>query len=264
MPRRRGSSSSVASRRSGRRASSSSNRIRSSKRASGAPRQWWRPNAPNDMWSLGDPGHVEPVRVLEHGLVAVGRRVQQEDAVALPDLLAVDLHVLRRRAVHVADGTHPAQHLLDRAGHQLGLGPQPREHRTLEAAAAPRIAESLRIIEQAAEQYQRVIGKPIANEQANRLVAGHSTGEGEPNDQSLDAALGPIADVTLGNRVQHLNNERTQRACVRIDTHLPTANTEARATSLPSSIRCEPRNVSRTLSIVRAPVRYSPADEDRD
>jgi membrane protein len=63
----------------------------------------------------------------EHRFVAVRRRVEQQDAVALADLLAVDLDVAGGGAVHVAHRSRPPQHLLDRAGQQRRIGPQPRQ-----------------------------------------------------------------------------------------------------------------------------------------
>ena len=71
--------------------------------------------------------HVEAVRVGEHRLVAVGRRVQQQHPVALVDLLAAQLDVARRGAVHVLHRRRPAEHLLDRRRDQRRVGAQQGE-----------------------------------------------------------------------------------------------------------------------------------------
>ena len=57
---------------------------------------------------------VEAVRVVELRLVAVGRLVEQHALLALVQLLAHELGVVRDRAAHVLDRADPAQHLLDR------------------------------------------------------------------------------------------------------------------------------------------------------
>ena len=60
---------------------------------------------------------------LEGPGVTVGRRVQQEQLVALADLLAVELVVVRRRAAHVEHRRDPADELLHgRGGQELGIG----------------------------------------------------------------------------------------------------------------------------------------------
>src|SRR5690606_24202379 len=64
---------------------------------------------------------VEGERVLENRLVPVGRRVAQHQPVALPELPAADLHVLRDRA---QDGLHrarPAYRLVDKRRQQRGI-----------------------------------------------------------------------------------------------------------------------------------------------
>ena len=57
--------------------------------------------------------HVEPVGVGEHRLVAVGRRVQQEDPVPRGSACR-RARVAGRGAVHVPHRRHPPEHLLDR------------------------------------------------------------------------------------------------------------------------------------------------------
>ena len=64
-----------------------SNITASSRRARLLPRQKWVPK-PNATWSFGRAGDVEAERVVEHVLVAVGRRVEQQQLLALLDLLA--------------------------------------------------------------------------------------------------------------------------------------------------------------------------------
>src|SRR2546427_406242 len=51
----------------------------------------------------------------ERRLVAVGRRVEHEQAIAFADPPAVQLDVARRRPHEAADRRSPAQHLLDGA-----------------------------------------------------------------------------------------------------------------------------------------------------
>ena len=57
--------------------------------------------------------HVERVRLVEHGLVAVRRAVHQQDLVARADRLAVQLVVLGGGAAHVEDRRDPPDELLD-------------------------------------------------------------------------------------------------------------------------------------------------------
>src|SRR5262249_53900454 len=58
------------------RGSSSSNITRISRRASAAPKQKCVPN-PNGRGGVRPPTHVEGIRVIDPGLVAVGRRVHE-------------------------------------------------------------------------------------------------------------------------------------------------------------------------------------------
>ena len=53
---------------------------------------------------VGRAGDVEAERIVEHVLVAVGRRVEEHQLVALVDRLAAQLDVARRGAHHVLDG----------------------------------------------------------------------------------------------------------------------------------------------------------------
>ena len=93
---------------SGMRASSSSNITRSSRRARLAPRQKCVPKPPKATWWFGLRVDVEAVGIAEHALVAVRRRVEQQQAVALADLLAAQLDVARDGAVHVLDRASPS------------------------------------------------------------------------------------------------------------------------------------------------------------
>ncbi len=107
----------------GKRASVSSNMIRSSSRASAAPRQKCRPPAPN-AWCSGLRRDVEAVRILVARLVAVGGHVPHHDLLALADRLPGELGVARRGAAEVRErGEHP-QRLLDRARDQRRIGEQ--------------------------------------------------------------------------------------------------------------------------------------------
>ena len=56
---------------------------------------------------------VEAERIGEDALVAIRRRVEQQQLVARADALAAQRRVARGGAVHVLDRRHPAQHLLD-------------------------------------------------------------------------------------------------------------------------------------------------------
>ena len=67
---------------------------------------------------VGPAADVEGLGVGEHRLVAVGRRVEQEHVLPGPDGLSVQLGVSGGGAVHVLDGRHPPQHLLDGLGQQ--------------------------------------------------------------------------------------------------------------------------------------------------
>ncbi len=74
---------------------------------------------------VGAAGDVEGVGLVEDGLVAVGRGVEEEQLLALADGGVAQLDVAGGRAGHVLDGRHPAQHLLDRTGQQaFGVGGQ--------------------------------------------------------------------------------------------------------------------------------------------
>ena len=108
--RRRGS---PASSRSGSRSTTSRIMALISARARLAPRQKCTPPPPKVTWSLGVRRDVERVRVVEHVLVAVGRRVVDDDLVAFLDLLAAELGVAGGGAPEVVDRAAPAEHLLD-------------------------------------------------------------------------------------------------------------------------------------------------------
>ena len=59
-------------------------------------------------------------------LVAVGRRVEEAQEVAPLDLLSPELDVGERGAAHVRDRRDVPEELLDRTGHELGLGGEDR------------------------------------------------------------------------------------------------------------------------------------------
>ena len=103
--------------RSGRRASSRSIITLSSSRASWLPRQKWAPK-PKAMCGLGLRVMSNVSGSLEDGLVPVGRGVEQDQLLALLDGGAAQLDVAGGGAGHVLDRRDPAQHLLDRAGHE--------------------------------------------------------------------------------------------------------------------------------------------------
>src|SRR5581483_7357137 len=67
---------------------------------------------------------VERRRVGEHGLVAVGRRVEEQQLLALRDHLTAQLGVGHGGAGHVLDGADPPQHLLDGGAEQAAVGDQ--------------------------------------------------------------------------------------------------------------------------------------------
>ena len=98
-----------------------SNSTRSSSRARLAPRQKWVPKPPNATWSFGVRSTSKRSGSGKRALVAVAGRVEQQHALALAQLLAVQLDVARERAVHVLDRRHPAQHLLDGGRDQRGV-----------------------------------------------------------------------------------------------------------------------------------------------
>ena len=56
-----------------------------------------------DVRGIGLPGDVEVFRAFPDVLVAVRRRVEQAEVVALLDLLTADLDVVERGAAHVRD-----------------------------------------------------------------------------------------------------------------------------------------------------------------
>ena len=64
---------------------------------------------------------VEAERVLEDVLVAVRGRVPQRDAVTFGDRDAADLRRAGGPAREVRDGRRPAQDLLDRGPHRVGV-----------------------------------------------------------------------------------------------------------------------------------------------
>src|SRR5581483_7361897 len=67
---------------------------------------------------------VERRSVGEHVLVAVGRRVEEEQLLALRDHLTAELGVGHGGAGHVLDGADPPQHLLDGGVEQAAVGDQ--------------------------------------------------------------------------------------------------------------------------------------------
>ncbi len=99
--------------RSGRRSSSSSRMTRSSSRARLGAEAEVGTEPERDVF-VGRPADVEFERVVEHGFVTVGGRVQQHQLLALRHELAAELDVGRGDARHVLDRRHPPQHLFDR------------------------------------------------------------------------------------------------------------------------------------------------------
>ncbi len=70
-----------------------------------------RPEAEMPVRIAGD---VEADGIVEDVLVAVGRRVEHREVLALAELRPVELDVAQRGALHVVDGRRPAHDLLDR------------------------------------------------------------------------------------------------------------------------------------------------------
>ena len=97
------------------RLASSSNSTWISMRASWAPRQKCGPPPPKAMCVVRGAGDVEPERVVEDVLVAVGRDVPEADLVAVLDRLAAELDVPGGVAPEVHHRRGPAQDLLDGA-----------------------------------------------------------------------------------------------------------------------------------------------------
>ena len=71
---------------------------------------------------VGVAADVEAERVVEHGLVAVGRRVGEHHPVARLHRLLADVVVGEDAPEHVVERRHPADDLLDQAGHEGGVG----------------------------------------------------------------------------------------------------------------------------------------------
>ena len=135
----------------------------SSARARRCPRHRCAPN-PKATWSLGSAADVEGLGVDEDRLVAVRRRVEQEHVLPGADGLAVELDVTCGRAVHVLDGRHPAQHLLDRSGQQR---PVPTQVLELVGMAQERLHPAAdhvaRRLVPTDEQEQRLVHERVAS-----------------------------------------------------------------------------------------------------
>jgi hypothetical protein len=67
---------------------------------------------------------IEALRVLEDALVAVAGGIEEQQPVALADLLPTELRIARGRPIHVLDRRHPAQHLLDGTREQRAVRAQ--------------------------------------------------------------------------------------------------------------------------------------------
>ena len=64
---------------------------------------------------------VEALRILEHGLVTVGRHVEERQALAPLHLHPTELDVACHRALHVVDRRAPSDHLFDRGLQQRAV-----------------------------------------------------------------------------------------------------------------------------------------------
>jgi len=80
---------------------------------------------PATLSRISDTLDVESLRRVEHGLVAIRRRVHEQELVARLHRCATDLGVAGRRAAHVEDRRDPADELLHRDRQQRGLVEQP-------------------------------------------------------------------------------------------------------------------------------------------
>ena len=79
-------------------------------------------------------GACRSERIVEHGFVAVGRRVEQHQLVPLVDLRSVELDVVGGRADHVPDRGDPPEHLLD-GGRSCRSGSAARRSPTFDGMA---------------------------------------------------------------------------------------------------------------------------------
>ena len=161
--------------------SSSSKISRISSRARFAPRQKCSP-MPKARCSLGVRPTSKRSASRKDLLVAVRRRVEDDDLVALADLLAAELGVARRGAAEVHDRRHPAQHLLDRGRQQRQVGEQARALLGVldqrQHAAGDQVARGL-VAGHGEQQEERVelhLGEPLAvdlaaHEHADQVVA---------------------------------------------------------------------------------------------
>ena len=104
-------------------ASSSSKNTRPSRRARCTPRQKCSP-MPNERCGFGWRWMSNASRVVEHGLVAVGRRVVHRHLVAGRDRHVVQHGVGGGGAPEVVERVGPPQDLLDRAGDERRVGAQ--------------------------------------------------------------------------------------------------------------------------------------------
>ena len=71
--------------------------------------------------AVGGATDVEPERIRELLLVAVGRDVPEKDLVALPDRAVVEFDVARGRSAEVQQRAAPAEHLFHRCLDQRGI-----------------------------------------------------------------------------------------------------------------------------------------------
>ena len=120
---------------------------------------------------VGVAGDVEDLRVIEDGLVAVGRDVEEHHLGVGLDGLAAELEVLSGLAPEVHDRGHVAQHLLDGR----------RQERAVVAEQFPLVG----IVEEG--------GHPPRDQISGGLVAGH----GEEEEEQLELHVGELLPVDV-------------------------------------------------------------------
>ncbi len=105
----------------GKRSSSISRSIRASRRASGAPRQWWTPPAPEQEVGAACAPDIETVGI------AVGGAEKYVDVIALFQRMPVDSAILDHAAEVGLHRRIEAHQLLDRGGDEAGIVAQALE-----------------------------------------------------------------------------------------------------------------------------------------
>ena len=158
--------------------------------------------------------HVEVVRVLVAGLVAVGRDVPHDDLLALADRLPADLRVARRGAAEVGErGEHP-QRLLDGARDQRRIVEQQLTligvlHQREHPAAVRRLgAVVARRNQQEEAHHDLVLLEPLAVDLGVHEHAGEVVGRALAalGDQPV-AALEDLRHVALHDRLHAIRVE---------------------------------------------------------